>query len=29
MITTDSLPSVRWRSADDVTAVLTVPPPGC
>lgn len=28
MITTDVLPSVRWRSADDVGAVLTVPPAG-
>ena len=28
MITTDALPSVRWRSAEDVTAMLTVPPAG-
>jgi hypothetical protein len=28
MITTDALPSVRWRAAEDVTSVLTVPPAG-
>jgi hypothetical protein len=28
VITTDALPATRWRSADDVRAVLDVPPAG-